>query len=180
MASAFSGAGVILVWELFLKPRINRRGLASALAAELSRNAHYLNAQLEQVTQPASEIPLGFRVSTLVFSATAPQIGLLPPMVVADLVDTYFRFDELNRMGSEPDLVDPEVFRVYLKKTIAVTEYVVRMLGNCGAPGWTLRQWAGMTDEQRVAAAGATVKLDRRNKLLREKSDARHRNYREE
>lgn len=181
MISIFSGAGVILLWELFLKPRVERRGIASALAAEVSRNAHYLHTQFECLESDQSSVPTGFRVSTTVFAVVAPQIGLLPPRVVADLVDLYYRFDELNRMvgafraierrrsgdaedrrrSIPPDIEElPRVFREYLRRTIPRAEDMVNMLGHCGAPGWTQRRWDRMTPRQREIAGGLTVDLD--------------------
>jgi hypothetical protein len=178
LISSFSWIGVVICWELILRPRLARRGIAAALAAEVSRNTHYLHAQLERLKDQGERFPAECRLSTGVFRATASQIGVLPPILVADLVELYHRFDELTglvalchsqRSGNNPARNEIQrhgplesLFAEYAGVTIELSEGLTVLLAKAGAPGWTRRSWAGMTPEQRTWRGKLSVDLDRR------------------
>lgn len=97
----FGGAGATLLWELWLKPRRERKQVARALSAEVSLNLRHLVAMSSVGMQTNRAIPADFELSTLMFEAIADRVGELPLPVLSRLIPLYNRFRYLNRAATE-------------------------------------------------------------------------------
>jgi hypothetical protein len=161
VSGLFGGAGVLLLWEIVLRPMRQGRALAEVLSAEVSINLELLVA-LQAVGQRRSAIPPDLRFSTTVYDNLMGQLGDLPPDLVRDVVFLYRYFSELNAQppayvasvremrkcapgSAEYRSIDQEIrmqiviFNDYVGKAIARIELIQPLGLKAAAPWWSIR-----------------------------------------
>lgn len=157
----FGGAGVLLLWEVVLKPMRQGRALAEVISAEVSINLELLTAA-QSLSKKLTGVPADLRVSTTVFESVTAQIGDLPPNLVGEVVFLYRYFIDLNAQpqawvdgvkelrGYQPGSPNYQaterelrrlvaIFRQCLSKAIARTELVQPLLLKAASPWWSIR-----------------------------------------
>lgn len=95
LLGVFGGAGFTALWEMWLKPRRQRKSLARALRIELAANCSYLLEVYAQVTSTGA-VPFSLQLSTLLYKSVADQLGALPSRVVSEVVLVYRSFELLS------------------------------------------------------------------------------------
>jgi len=165
----FGGAGATLLWEVFFKPKRDRRNVAEVLSAEVSLNLQMLAATL--VTAHPKRIPSDFALSLAVFNAVTEKIGELPSRDVGEVIFLYSYFEQLNQLpktfaqyvdtyrNTAPDSPHREriekelqscidVFNSYLDKAINRINIVQPRLLRSAFPWWSCRRWTTQRSRQ--------------------------------
>ncbi|HEY7770272.1 hypothetical protein [Longimicrobium sp.] len=98
LSGLFGGAGATLLWELYLKPRRERKSVGRTIAGETSLNLQLIALQLAAGEHNPGAVPSDFRLSTLAFEALASSIGELPTEPRQLVILLYNRVQYLNRL----------------------------------------------------------------------------------
>jgi hypothetical protein len=113
VSGLFGGVGAVLIWEIWLKPRRERRILASLILAEVIQNTRYIRGYLKiRETQP-NHIPEEFHIPTLAFDAVIARLGELPPKALGHILQIYRNVGDANRVA----LVYHTLLREYREMT---------------------------------------------------------------
>lgn len=96
LAGLFGGAGWSAAWELWLRPRRDRRSIARALTAEIEGNVAMASSLLFSWSDRRDAVPAILRFSTLVFTSLSSNLGDVDVEILQDLVWLYRDFAYLN------------------------------------------------------------------------------------
>jgi len=148
------GTVPLLVWEGFIKPRRERRALATVIADEIAHNVR-LVVRFQQTSVDATGIRKHPIFSCIVFDALVGRMGELPAYDVGAVIGIYRRFKLANQMTShggnpifasaiETATLDGQGI-AHDRSTspellISIGYDVLDALGKSGAPGWTRRR----------------------------------------
>ena len=94
----FGGAGAVLIWELILKPRRERRNVARVIAAEVLVNLQFMYGRRVRQRSAPTHVPASSSLSLVAFQSVGDRIGELPADEIRAVVELYAHFDMLNRL----------------------------------------------------------------------------------
>lgn len=96
ISGLFGGAAWNAAWELWFRPRRDRKSIAQALTAEISGNVRVGENLLSRLVDLRERVPDIAPFSTMVFTSLAPRLGDVDVSALQDLIWLYRDIDYLN------------------------------------------------------------------------------------
>lgn len=161
LSGVLGGLIPLVIWEGSLKPRRERRALATILSEEISRNTRRAVRLRDEPPADSHSLRRDPYFSSMIFDAVVGRVGEFPAYDVGRIVELYRWFKDLNaiteritaaREAFSPNDSEGEVITRWRKgegvehvleqmpQLIEMGYEVLDSLAKSGAPGWTRRR----------------------------------------